>query len=283
MASLITGAEVTLAGRQQWQGPRGWGAWLHHPPGFKWVSWLTSLCSLVLLSAAVLLEWSAGNAAPLFTSLFSMHKLDLRNTRVQKGGRTQNQSNILILVTINYITVQNSRTIDREKQLGRETIAPRQKISNLCPGLAWNVSFSYLFSDSSSFTAAMQLFGLNWQLQDHETYGPFENGGGARDTTPNTFMASPDNSEPLNLKLPLTFTLWSFNKAVKAQWAAYTRRTCELLVLITTDEQISWTQRDVFDVTSCMCFYWLYAVVVDVMFQVSQEKKYIHWLKSLRR
>lgn len=50
----------------------------------------------------------------------------------------------------------------------------------------------------------MHLFGLNWQLQDHESYGPFENGGGARDTTPNTFMVSTDNSEWTLLKLPLS-------------------------------------------------------------------------------
>ncbi|TNM86187.1 hypothetical protein fugu_008458, partial [Takifugu bimaculatus] len=42
---------------------------------------------------------------------------------------------------------------------------------------------------------SMHLFGLNWQLQDHESYGPFENGGGARDTTPNTFVVSTDNSK----------------------------------------------------------------------------------------
>lgn len=57
------------------------------------------------------------------------------------------------------------------------------------------ISVPHFFSTSSSFPAAMHLFGLNWQLQDHESYGPFENGGGARDTTPNTFMVSTDNSE----------------------------------------------------------------------------------------
>lgn len=46
----------------------------------------------------------------------------------------------------------------------------------------------------------MHLFGLNWQLQDSgDSYGSFENGGGggasSRDTTPNTFMVSTDNSE----------------------------------------------------------------------------------------
>lgn len=56
----------------------------------------------------------------------------------------------------------------------------------------------------------MHLFGLNWQLQDHETYGPFENGGGARDTTPNTFMASPDNSERMTLKSPFIFHIEEF-------------------------------------------------------------------------
>lgn len=41
----------------------------------------------------------------------------------------------------------------------------------------------------------MHLFGLNWQLQESEGYGAFENGGGGRDTTPNTFMVSTDNGE----------------------------------------------------------------------------------------
>lgn len=50
----------------------------------------------------------------------------------------------------------------------------------------------------------MHLFGLNWQLQDHKSYGPFENGGGARDTTPNTFMVSTDNSEWMALKSVLS-------------------------------------------------------------------------------
>lgn len=40
----------------------------------------------------------------------------------------------------------------------------------------------------------MHLFGLNWQLQESEGYGAFENGGG-RDTTPNTFMVPTDNGE----------------------------------------------------------------------------------------
>lgn len=40
---------------------------------------------------------------------------------------------------------------------------------------------------------AMHLFGLNWQLQESESYGAFENGVGGRDTTPNTFMVSTDN------------------------------------------------------------------------------------------
>ncbi|KAM7393520.1 hypothetical protein PAMP_020384 [Pampus punctatissimus] len=42
----------------------------------------------------------------------------------------------------------------------------------------------------------MHLFGLNWQLQESEGYGAFENGGGGRDTTPNTFMVSTDNVQP---------------------------------------------------------------------------------------
>ncbi|KAI9536100.1 Teneurin-3 [Dissostichus eleginoides] len=41
----------------------------------------------------------------------------------------------------------------------------------------------------------MHLFGLNWQLQESEGYGAFENGGGGRDTTPNTFMVSTDNGK----------------------------------------------------------------------------------------
>lgn len=60
------------------------------------------------------------------------------------------------------------------------------------------------------FSAAMHLFGLNWQLQDHETYGPFENGGGARDTTPNSFIVSPDNGERMTLKSPLIFHIVAF-------------------------------------------------------------------------
>lgn len=44
-------------------------------------------------------------------------------------------------------------------------------------------------------SAAMHLFGLNWQLQESEGYGAFENGGGGRDTTPNTIMVSTDNGE----------------------------------------------------------------------------------------
>lgn len=42
---------------------------------------------------------------------------------------------------------------------------------------------------------AMHLFGLNWQLQENEGYGAFENGGGGRDTTPNTFVVSADSGE----------------------------------------------------------------------------------------
>lgn len=56
----------------------------------------------------------------------------------------------------------------------------------------------------------MHLFGLNWQLQDHEAYGAFENGAGARDTTPNTFMVSTDNSERRTLKSPLIFHIVEF-------------------------------------------------------------------------
>lgn len=41
----------------------------------------------------------------------------------------------------------------------------------------------------------MHLFGLNWQLQESDGYGTFENGAGGRDTTANTFMVSTDNGE----------------------------------------------------------------------------------------
>lgn len=72
MASLITGAEVTGALSRQWLGPRGRGALLRilEDLNIIGVSWLTSLCSLVLLSGTVLPEWPAGYGAPLFTSLF---------------------------------------------------------------------------------------------------------------------------------------------------------------------------------------------------------------------
>ena len=53
-----------------------------------------------------------------------------------------------------------------------------------------------LLPPPSSLSTAMHLFGLNWQLQETEGYGAFENGGGGgRDTTPNTFMVSTDNGE----------------------------------------------------------------------------------------
>uniref|UniRef100_H3CII2 Teneurin transmembrane protein 3 n=1 Tax=Tetraodon nigroviridis TaxID=99883 RepID=H3CII2_TETNG len=57
------------------------------------------------------------------------------------------------------------------------------------------VGLSVLLALLLCYCIAMHLFGLNWQLQDHETFGLFENGGGARDTTPNTFMVSTDNSK----------------------------------------------------------------------------------------
>lgn len=41
----------------------------------------------------------------------------------------------------------------------------------------------------------MDLFGLNWQLQESESYGTFENDGGERDPIPNTIMVSTDNGE----------------------------------------------------------------------------------------
>lgn len=57
----------------------------------------------------------------------------------------------------------------------------------------------FLFSLTHSLLSpVMHLFGLNWQLQESESYGAFENGGGVgRDTTPNTFMVSTDNGELL--------------------------------------------------------------------------------------
>lgn len=53
------------------------------------------------------------------------------------------------------------------------------------------------FSHFPPLAAAMHLFGLNWQLQESEGYGAFENGGVGRDTTPNTFIVSTDNGESL--------------------------------------------------------------------------------------
>uniref|UniRef100_A0A672Y236 Teneurin transmembrane protein 3 n=1 Tax=Sphaeramia orbicularis TaxID=375764 RepID=A0A672Y236_9TELE len=52
---------------------------------------------------------------------------------------------------------------------------------------------AFKFKKSSKYS--MHLFGLNWQLQESEGYGAFENGGGGRDTTPNTIMVSTDNGE----------------------------------------------------------------------------------------
>ncbi|KAK2919532.1 hypothetical protein Q8A73_003903 [Channa argus] len=55
------------------------------------------------------------------------------------------------------------------------------------------VGLSVLLSFLLCYCIAMHLLGLNWQLQETEGYGAFENGGGGRDTTPNTFMVSTDN------------------------------------------------------------------------------------------
>uniref|UniRef100_A0A7N8WYT3 Teneurin transmembrane protein 3 n=1 Tax=Mastacembelus armatus TaxID=205130 RepID=A0A7N8WYT3_9TELE len=52
---------------------------------------------------------------------------------------------------------------------------------------------AFKFKKTSKYS--MHLFGLNWQLQESEGYGAFENGGGGRDTTPITFMVSTDNGE----------------------------------------------------------------------------------------
>ncbi|XP_034043467.1 teneurin-3 isoform X3 [Thalassophryne amazonica] len=55
------------------------------------------------------------------------------------------------------------------------------------------VGLSVLLSVLLCYCIAMHLFGLNWQLQESEGYGAFENGDGGRDTTPNTIMVSTDN------------------------------------------------------------------------------------------
>uniref|UniRef100_A0A3Q2G126 Teneurin transmembrane protein 3 n=1 Tax=Cyprinodon variegatus TaxID=28743 RepID=A0A3Q2G126_CYPVA len=53
---------------------------------------------------------------------------------------------------------------------------------------------AFKFKKSSKYS--MHLFGLNWQLQESDSYGAFENGGGGgRDTTPNTFVLSTDNGK----------------------------------------------------------------------------------------
>ncbi|XP_078138884.1 teneurin-3 isoform X1 [Centroberyx gerrardi] len=61
------------------------------------------------------------------------------------------------------------------------------------------VGLSVLLSVLLCYCIAMHLFGLNWQLQESEGYGAFENGGGGvgvgRDTTPNTIMVSTDNGK----------------------------------------------------------------------------------------
>ncbi|XP_026027902.1 teneurin-3 isoform X9 [Astatotilapia calliptera] len=62
------------------------------------------------------------------------------------------------------------------------------------------VGLSVLLSVMLCYCIAMHLFGLNWQLQESEGYGAFENGGGGRDTTPNTFIVSTDNSKMLFLE-----------------------------------------------------------------------------------
>ncbi|XP_031722930.1 teneurin-3 [Anarrhichthys ocellatus] len=62
------------------------------------------------------------------------------------------------------------------------------------------VGLSVLLSVLLCYCIAMHLFGLNWQLQESEGYGAFENGGGGRDTTPNTFMVSTDNGKTFLLE-----------------------------------------------------------------------------------
>uniref|UniRef100_A0A665VYX7 Teneurin transmembrane protein 3 n=1 Tax=Echeneis naucrates TaxID=173247 RepID=A0A665VYX7_ECHNA len=62
------------------------------------------------------------------------------------------------------------------------------------------VGLSVLLSVLLCYCIAMHLFGLNWQLQESEGYGAFENGGGGRDTTPNTFMVSTENGKMFPLE-----------------------------------------------------------------------------------
>ncbi|XP_030207523.1 teneurin-3 isoform X1 [Gadus morhua] len=57
------------------------------------------------------------------------------------------------------------------------------------------VGLSVLLSILLCYCVAMHLFGLNWQLQESESYGAFENGAGARDTTPNSVMIPADTSK----------------------------------------------------------------------------------------
>ncbi|XP_061686583.1 teneurin-3 isoform X6 [Syngnathoides biaculeatus] len=59
------------------------------------------------------------------------------------------------------------------------------------------VGLSVLLSVLLCYCIAMHLFGLNWQLQESEGYGAFENGGVGRDMIPNTLMVSTDNGKIL--------------------------------------------------------------------------------------
>ncbi|CAL8235251.1 unnamed protein product, partial [Arctogadus glacialis] len=59
-------------------------------------------------------------------------------------------------------------------------------------GARLSVGLSVLLSILLCYCIAMHLFGLNWQLQESESYGAFENGAGARDTTPNSVMVPAD-------------------------------------------------------------------------------------------
>lgn len=45
----------------------------------------------------------------------------------------------------------------------------------------------------------MDLFGLNWQLQENDSYGTFGNDVEVRDPISNTIMVSGDNGEFLQL------------------------------------------------------------------------------------
>lgn len=99
----------------------------------------------------------------------------------------------------------------------------------------------------------MHLFGLNWQLQESEGYGAFENGGGGRDTTPNTFMVSTDNGKSLQKKQPMNGKKTGVRKKmhycnrfslVFDCWR--TQQNCSLKGVFNkeTDNEWKWTQKN---------------------------------------